>query len=418
MKFESTNPELPENTFSIKYLNNEEIKFFRHEIELEQKVSLFYSPTEEEIKDKDWVKSYFNIIATNMRKLSGNKNAEFFLNTVSSALYVPEVAELWGEVRQNSFENEPSINEQVYNNIVSMIERGDFPIESWKAILDTYDSRLDQLREWMKSKEGEIKSKFIKKFIATINPKLSKPKSLDDLEALLHDTKLLVADPIINNISATAGSVAGMKIVTFMHVSRLYKAMLDDTESEFENVSETDFLEAVVYHELLHVVSDTDLMLYSKYIHKIEEKEGRPIVHSYRYNMSASQWCGVSVTGGKYKKFVWLNEAITESQATELTGRESTGYQTEIKLFKLISEKGLIPIDLKYFRDAYFEMKSSRDGGRSLEYWNELIKQIRIAYPHDEYFLNHLDDYIQKNGILKAIEIFEKWNPNKPTLLK
>jgi hypothetical protein len=114
--------------------------------------------------------------------------------------------------------------------------------------------------------------------------------------------------------------------------------------------------------------------------------------------------------GWTFYRFEWLDEACTETENTKIRNiAEPEARKKEIKLYKLLKEKGRIDLPEELFEDAYYEdFDPSAPAGQRLPKWKKLRRSINEAY--DRRFLTELDDFIlayEYEGLDKAIEFLE-----------
>lgn len=164
------------------------------------------------------------------------------------------------------------------------------------------------------------------------------------------------------------------------------------------------FHASTLQHEHLHAVSGQEntvsLMNYSpkKYIFThTTQRLGAKIERKNR----------------KSNNFSWLNEAITEQLNIEIETNfppdeldfPSSAYPKERELFNLILQGGEIPINPKYFYQAYFE--SDTENPEDAVHRKTLFEEIKKAYG-SPIFLVRLDDIIGEFGIIKGLEMFKE----------
>ncbi len=116
-----------------------------------------------------------------------------------------------------------------------------------------------------------------------------------------------------------------------------------------------------------------------------------------------------------FSRFFWLNEAVTtklqDKYVPTVDGQHipAKGYVLERALLDVIMTNGKVPIDVKYFVDAYFENLDPAIVSKDrLPAWKSLVEQISLAW--EKGFLNKVDDYVKKNGIPKTIEDLRSGN--------
>lgn len=404
IKSEVGDMHLPKDKTNFKFVEASNVDSYRESRAEANEAEFFHRITPEEI-EQGRSAEYFRIIGNNLRQRVDDPRTEFLFNTIQFSTDIPEIAEIWERIQYTPSGHGESIKDKIIKNLASEMVADKFPTQAWLEILDRYKSQLYEMREWLKSNENEIKQRFIDRFLTHINLKLKFPKTEAELQDKLKATKFLVADPLGVDKNDEASNSSGFNLITYKNLNRLNQVMLSEDKKSLEE------FDATMMHELLHVVSDTDGIMYIKTKHRTNSIGG---LHTETSTTYSSQWSGVAAKFHSTQKFVWLNEALTERQAAELTERNPVVYPREILLLELISIKGNISIDFEYFRNAYFEKKSSRGGERSLESWKDLISQIREAYPHDISFLVRMDAYISKHGIDKAIELMQRWDNKNP----
>lgn len=105
---------------------------------------------------------------------------------------------------------------------------------------------------------------------------------------------------------------------------------------------------------------------------------------------------GLRITMGFKDRFVWLNEAITQTLTLKVLGKKSgIGYEDYIRLFEDLRTKGKKTIPLKVFLHAYSE-NFDTVAEKAAPGWREL--SVAAAEAYDSGFLVRLDEFVKSQG--------------------
>lgn len=142
-------------------------------------------------------------------------------------------------------------------------------------------------------------------------------------------------------------------------------------------------------HEMIHALAGVTAR---QQINKLDTVEW-PSIYHIREGIHYA-------TGLKMPPFYWLNEAITESIAMNLSGAsESSLYPAERKLYETILEVG--GLDRALFTAAYFEhFDCEKEGEERNPAWRKLWQAIHSAYCPG--FFLKLHKYVEMYGIEEA----------------
>ncbi|MEN9921630.1 MAG: ubiE/COQ5 methyltransferase family [Candidatus Parcubacteria bacterium] len=285
-----------------------------------------------------------------------------------------------------------------YEGLVLVLKNKTINKEQWLAFLRGYKKYLEKQNEWLIENREDLVTNFISQFDERINPLLTKPVSIEEIEEILRNNEIRLSD-ILNFEHDGLHNFSGI-----IYIGLANLVTLDHTEEEAELI-----LNQIFNHETLHAITGGQAVQRNRFDGEEEDEYGVRTV--YWSAEGDEEWSGLQVHQFKGKKFIWLNEAITESLATVSTGGEPIAYPEEIKLFNLICEKG--KINPQIFYDAYFEKKGRlRNKNSDRNFWNELIKKLNEAFPmRNKKFLVCLDDIIREDGIERGLEFVlnEEW---------
>lgn len=148
-------------------------------------------------------------------------------------------------------------------------------------------------------------------------------------------------------------------------------------------------LNQVYTHEVMHALSGMSEMITSPSFEGFDNPEmsyltGKRLGLSLKYH-DESEFL-ITDEPEKYKRLEivrpdlsWLNEAVTESLAIEMTGASSGSYKSERELFEMILKESGIPRDV--FIKAYFEnYKGDRSAAHSTPNLKALFNEINKAF--------------------------------------
>jgi len=168
-------------------------------------------------------------------------------------------------------------------------------------------------------------------------------------------------------------------------------------------------LRSILFHELLHSLSPDFERVFD-----IGEDSG------FKEGIS-QQITGLSMSGLDVDRFVWLNEAVTESLAVEMAYGSSggpAGYVKNIDLLGLFLKKKKLDSNLNFdlIAKTYFRYLKKRDDTDEtpVDEWRNFSKEFDKAF--GPRFLVKLDRFIEKEGIEKALEVVGKWKVGRPML--
>lgn len=309
-------------------------------------------------------------------------------------------------VNNNFFDNllgdEDEIDlEDFYNKITHSIKNNQIDKEQWLSFLKWNRDLLVHHQEVLEEKYEILVKNFMHNFIYNINPLIRSHWTEEQILKVLNEYKVCVADILEGG---PEGHQSFTKVIT---INLMNLISIDGREDEDNR------LQHIFNHEALHALSDGQGVHRVKFSREIVEGDDASVWEIE----GSSDWSGLQINQYNGEKFLWLNEAITETLAALSVGDEPKGYLAYIELLKLICTKGETQIDLKSFYDAYFEKKGYlRDKNAERNFWRELMNVIKKAFPMgDKNFLVYIDDIVTKKGIEKAIEILENWGSSGKT---
>jgi hypothetical protein len=208
-----------------------------------------------------------------------------------------------------------------------------------------------------------------------------------------------------------------------IHLSDTLTATLEERWGSFDADHNTviiaenvpDELKLNVFsHEMLHLISGRTIMLWG-------EEEG---IGEIRHQRIGTRFkASLTETDRRKRKtsrFRWLNEAITEMLAAEISGvKDPFAYGSEQDIVRELANRGKQTIGWNLFFNAYFE---NYDPGlppeERIRAWKNLRRAINEAYTPD--FLVALDDCIRRQGADFTRELlrrdwYEIFNASKET---
>ncbi len=285
-----------------------------------------------------------------------------------------------------------SENENLSLHIYDSISRKKDLREDVLNFLKEVDNRQVELFLKLKEKVLEFRGEFkkdIEVFLQNLGEEKYDLKKVDDLIEGV-DVRFYSVD--IENPTKTMAYNHSTHFVLFY------------LENYFNNV---DNFKITFYHEFLHVLTNDyeNIISYKNKSNNISNK--------------GNQSSGVMFSGLSNHRFIWLNEAVTESLTIKLNNAEnSKSYNKERKLLDLLNQKKKpeTKLDFNLLTKIYFRHLKIRqdDKTTAIDEWREFSKEVDLAFGPK--FLVKLDLFIEKNGIKKALEIITSWPDGEPNI--
>lgn len=288
--------------------------------------------------------------------------------------------------------------EVYYESFITALKDKTINKEEWISFLRAYKEYLEKENEWLQENQERLIENFVSRFEKKINPLLSQPVSIEDIRRVLKNNTIRIAD----NLNSGPDGMHNFSGIMYIGLTNL--VTLERLEEDLDLI-----LDQVFNHEALHAISSGQAVQRNRFDGEEIDENGDHTI--YWSAADDSEWSGLQLREFNGKKFIWLNEAITESLAALTVEGEPIAYLEEIELFNLICEKG--NIDPQLFYDTYFEKKGRlRDKNSDRNFWNELIKRLNEAFPMgNKKFLVCLDDIVREEGIERGLEFVlnEEW---------
>jgi hypothetical protein len=309
------------------------------------------------------------------------EQARFFWSFIK--IY-PNIVKLYEDSKvQGAFENKENGFEDAFK---SMLLSGEIRDEVWLDVLKGYDQYINDISERFFEYSEELKKVFIFNFVNKINPELSYDLSEEQIKEKISSVSFQVVDPLsVNSDGSYRPITETVKIP--LHI------ILNNNE-------ETQNIAGLVEHELMHAVSTGETCKYFK-------------DDDFRY---VTQKSGIEINGINNKRFIWLNEIVTERLTNIALNREkSLAYKNLQDLFDNLMNGGRKQINENVLFDAYFENFSKgeeeyeRDKNKET-FWKKFVSEIEESYnvTSGANFLVKLDDILMKEGIEAAEKFIEK----------
>jgi len=301
----------------------------------------------------------------------------------------PYIIKLKSEHKENFFEVA----------FLNLLKSETLPIEVWLEILQDYKNLLSESDRKIGEMAPKIHEQVADDFIERINPDLETKLTREQILQKLQDSLLKIKDPLIYKNSGTHTPVTKVTRVN------LNQDILNGiiTPENYHTIA----------HENLHCLSTGQILEY-RFPGFDDDNNPKTIVQR------DAQWIGLNVRAVLDSKFNWLNEALTEILASQLSNFPPNSYQSERELLDLILKNGRKQIDIKILYNAYFEKKGKEatKGEDGHKFWKKFRAEIREAYDHDPQFLIRLDDLIREKGLGAATAILKDWDPENPVIIE
>lgn len=206
------------------------------------------------------------------------------------------------------------------------------------------------------------------------------PVDPNQLELRMGETRVYLADSlqVVNHLDGDYSPYTG--IVRIVH----------NEDKEKQN--------KFIFHEMVHVISGQTLLKKNKKI-----PDDMPLMSDINIQRNG---LGFYTTNIGDRRFVWLNEGVTEDIAVHLSQREDGAYQQERTMLANLIEAG-IPRETIY--EAYFE-NYNPDSKEKILAWKELTRKISELHPDmgGAVKLIELDDeYKKAQQIAKEADVGE-----------
>jgi hypothetical protein len=266
-------------------------------------------------------------------------------------------------------------------SLLESISNNTMPVEVFIGILKDYKEMLVYLNTELQAQSENIKRAFVDRFISKINPLLTDPKSESELADLLRDTVIIIQDPF--STSNLGSHQSGSMLVRI------------NADAIFGSKNTGDAMH-VATHEFLHAITSGAVF--------------ERISFRHVSTTVTSQRSGLQIRGVENQRFMWLNEAVTESLTQLCTEENHSIFEEYIKLMNLLLNKGKKKIGLNVLADAYFDSRYGDEKG----FWRFMLSQIRESYDHDPQFLVKLDIAVTEGGIFGAVDFMENWDTENP----
>ncbi len=287
-----------------------------------------------------------------------------------------------------------------YKKLLEKLQNKTLDKEEWLRFLSWHKEHLIKLDKFLKEDFEALAHNFVKDFEEKINPLLSYKVSIEEIKKVLENSTICAQD-LLDSTSDGWHHFTG---IISINISNLMgKSEVEGEEPQFQ-------LEQVFSHEALHAITAGQTIARVKF-DRIEEDDTERVLHFVAEQNA--EWAGLSFREFSGVKFTWINEAITETLTSIITGSESIAYLEEIELFKLICQKGNINPSLFY--DAYFEKKGKlRDKTIGENFFKKLIIELDKKFPMGaKKFFVHVDDLVRDEGVEVAFIFVQQFEIQK-----
>ncbi len=299
-----------------------------------------------------------------------------------------ESVERMQDIAKIIFSENESFSLSIFDSITRKKDLRDEILNFTKEI----DNRQLELFLTLKEKTLEFRDEFKKDILSFLQNLDEDQYDLKRVCDLIDDVDVRFYSTDIENITNT---------LAYSHSAHFVVFYLENYFNSLDNFKIT------FYHEFLHVLTND-------YNNIISYKD-----KSNNVSNKGNQSSGVMFSGLSNSRFIWLNEAVTESLALKLNNTEnSKSYQKERKLLEILSIKKIkgTEFDLNILTKIYFRHLKIRqdDETTTVDEWREFSKEIDQAF--GPRFLVKLDLFIEKNGIKNTLKIISSWPDGQPQI--
>ncbi|MEK7575425.1 MAG: hypothetical protein AAB511_04340 [Patescibacteria group bacterium] len=340
------------------------------------------------------------------------KSAHFI---ISGAMASPELRrQIYGTVHQP--EGLPNYKKTV-SLIAESFDRGEFPMETWRAILEHNSKTFWEKTKIFKEKVlPELKLKLLE-FARVAIAEGILPLSEEDLRKAIDATGFALTDPTDATLEKMGGKYDVRYNVIFLAshaVDSYLRAPNYREEISFQDKFPDIFGPA---SKSITKLSESDTALVDIFCHEVIHMISGKTIVAERQDLSDNdplfehKKIGVRHVGKEVSRFRWLNEGITDYLTAKIMkddSRKHVAYKKEVELFELLMIKGKVQIPLGSFTDAFFEsFDPNQPKEQQLQHWKKLRAKLAEAYDHD--FIVGLDRKIQEGGIDKGIDLVKNY---------
>jgi len=230
----------------------------------------------------------------------------------------------------------------------------------------------------LRNQKEQLENNFLKKFEEF---KIKNNLETNELEIarILKSTQLYPVDPLCAALEGVGGR----------YFNKFHRIEIDLTTDKFDHVYN---------HEALHAISGRTILY--------EKGDDYPRYSSLRDGLYFTNK-NKEIYSKEKESFRWLNEAITEKMAMELSGEQTACYANEINVLDILIEKSNGSLKNSDFYSAYFEQYDS-SSSEKLPSWKSLFKKIQTIY--DKTFLQKLDRIIFTHGTINVLNFLKKYD--------